>query len=450
MESDSSKEKKPKKISKYSSICSRHFLPSDFSQSQARKFLKKNAVPSIVKPSAAHQQNETQTEDEPVEVPLEDPLSNSICNLCASSSHSLTLVYDDHVSLIRKCLPFSINSNHIQKLCTECIRNMNAISSFLDKVISAQHVLANSGYNQEEEANMKRRIKVEPISNYEGESKADQEAPTIHVVDFSQRQPKQLTSQKKCEILEIVDIKPFNFDATLQQEDDEDDIQILSPKQLKVELTDPDEDGSNELELIRNYIHISTVFLKDHNYVKDESEKGGVKTEHDEVEDFLIEQSASIKICRICHKNFKSIRKYLIHKNVVHRQKKLIRNKQRKNANQVKIRKVCAKIIEQKKRKVVKLAEKKSSRKRSYSCPTCNKVFSGSKNLYQHKLSHSSNSYQCKICDKSFKRRHGLNQHIKSVHEKEKKNVCSICNYGYHLLADMVKCRHSKLKKFNN
>lgn len=474
------KSKQQKKISKYSSICSQHFLQSDFSQSQSRRFLRKNAVPSIKKSIKSFaRQNEPEVEQ--VEIDMEDPLCDS-CGLCKSTKPTLNNVVDDYLfGLIRKCLPLTtIHVNFFQKLCCDCVNSLNSFSAFIDKVMASQNVMINQNFLETEEVgifvNPVGNIKVEPITNFENEPKT----PSIQVINFTQQSPPSInrklsatsfTPQKKCEILEIVDIKPFHsFDGSLQHEpyDDEDDIQILSPKQLKVELTDPDEDGSNELEQIRNYVFVSTVFLKDHNYTKTISMKSGehnVKTEYDDdVQDFIGNCPVSnpeIKICHICHKAFRSFRKFLIHKVVFHKlvrsdkmiQKKIkLYTKNKTRFNRQKIRKICTKIIKRKKQKIEILSVKENDKKqckrvrKSYNCPTCLKTFSGPKNLYQHKISHTVPSYTCNLCDKKFKRLHGLKQHVKSIHEKEKTHVCPICRYSYFNKFDMFKCRHSKLK----
>lgn len=461
---DDTKDRKPKKVTRYSSICSRHFLPSDFSQSQTRRFLKKSAVPSIEqrRPNCSSR-HENQQEDEPVEIELEDPLSSNFCSLCRSVGSTLNVMDDYYFSLIRKCLPLTLNQTFLQKLCAECIRNLNKFSMFIDKVASFQNEIVNPNLNIQA-INISSNIKVEPTANFDDEEKL----PNIHVIDFTRQSPSinqkilsnTVAPQKKCEILEIVDIKPFHFDGSLQHEsyEEEDDIQILSPKLLKVELTDPDEDGSNELEMIRNYVFISTVFLQDHNYVRSSSLKAGeecVKKEHDDDSESFpknCKPSELFKICNLCNKSFKTFKKFLIHRSHFHPIKQL--KHRRKIVNQQKkqkIRMICARIIKKKLQKACKSfkgEEQRQRRRKSYSCPTCHKIFMGPKNLYQHKISHDTSFYSCSLCDKKFKRPHGLKQHVKSIHEKEKTHVCPICNYRYLLKADMAKCRHSKLKKF--
>ena len=457
------RDKKQKKITKYSSICSRHFLPSDFSQSQARKFLKKNAVPSLKPKSrscAIINTIECLQDDEPiVEIEEEDPLgSNDSCSLCHNSepfNSKLKLIDEFFFSLIRKCLPLIIDLNFLHKICEDCMKLLNTFSSFIDKVVQSQNTMTIPKHHSDNEPlNIKSYIKIEPIASYEDEEKISNDLNKPWSLINRNLSALTLTPPKKCEILEIVDIKPFHFDGTMHHEsyDDEDDIQILSPKQLKVEIDPDDEDGSNELEQIRNYLFISKVFLQDHNYVK-----SNVKIEfEDETTKSQIQSNVSFKLCNLCNKSFSSFKKYLAHKIHFHpitkkseKSQELNRVKTTKRQKYDKIRKICKKIIRTKKEKAeeIEKTHARVQRKKSYNCPICNKCFAGPKNLYQHKISHAPTSFTCRICDKKFQRPHGLKQHIQSIHDKDKKHVCPICNYRYLLKADMIKCRHSKLKK---
>ncbi|CRK93001.1 CLUMA_CG006621, isoform A [Clunio marinus] len=361
---------------------------------------------------------------------------------------------------------------------------------FIDRIITSQSFSLDNGRN-----NIVETIKVEPIvepnPQFESELKFHNKTPSVHVAnlgqpDFNERiEMNHLTPQKKCEILEIVDIKPFNFNMTINHEpyDEEDDIQILSPKQLKVELTDPDDVGGNELEQIRNYIFVSTVFLQDHNYscnsVPLRSIDNNVKMEHEDCgeERFNADHESShnlsidapiVKHCDLCKKSFKTPKEYIVHKIISHQRRNATKtlycpNCRKKYCNNiVKLnihKKICVKNVgrtnkklfvrkEVTKKSFTKMIRKPQSRKKdSYVCPTCSKVFSGPKNLYQHKVSHTNIHYSCNLCNKKFKRPHGLRQHVKSIHEKNKKHICPICNYRYLLKADMIKCKHSKLKQ---
>lgn len=439
-DTDKMKKQKPKKITKYSSICSKHFDPSDFVFTHSRKFLKKSAVPTF----REREFKEQPLEENTIEY-AEDPLCNSFCYFCRKFSQ-LIVVDQYYFDVIRKCLPsIVVLTPGFHRICSECTKLLNTFSAFIDMAMVSQNNLLGN-----EIQSIKRNIKVEPeFTNFEESSFHLQPAPQVMT---------SMAAQKKCEILEIVDIKPFHFENGLQHEsvyEDEDEIQILSPKPMKVELMDPDDEGSNELELIRNYVFVSTVFLQDHNYTKSDSLENvepRVKTENDEP--FEMPQTAAsvpCKQCSQCGKTFRNLKKYLIHKILNHKAQKyskrnisLKRRFSKPSTLVEKTENLQAKHpADNFRREIIKKKEKI----KSYICPTCSKEFKGSKNLYQHKISHrTASNYQCHLCNKKFKRSHGLKQHVKSIHEKEKNHKCPICNHKYLLKADMTKCRHSKLK----
>lgn len=258
------------------------------------------------------------SKDDPLQA--DDPLENyDSCSLCRNSGSVIKFelidVNDYLFSLVRKCLPLISDLKFLNKLCEDCIKQLNSFSTFIDKVVSSQSTVAISKHSDHDKMN----IKVEPIASCDDEENLTSNGITKPLSPIVGRSlsSHSFTPQKKCEILEIVDIKPFHFDGALQHEsyEDENDIQILSPKQLKVEI-DPDEFESNELEQIRNYLFISTVFLQDHNYVK-----SNVKTENDDGDDItknLPQMNPSLKGCDSCNKIFSSFKKYLIHKMFFH------------------------------------------------------------------------------------------------------------------------------------
>ncbi|XP_053695709.1 zinc finger protein 568-like [Sabethes cyaneus] len=82
-------------------------------------------------------------------------------------------------------------------------------------------------------------------------------------------------------------------------------------------------------------------------------------------------------------------------------------------------------------------------------CETCGKRFGGQVNLSQHRLTHvDEKRFACKLCPKVFKRSGGLGQHVKAFHMKIKPYQCAVCRRDFALKADMIRCRHSKLKDF--
>lgn len=368
-----------------------------------------------------------------MELGTEDPLGSDVCSLCQNGKNQQYLPIDDfYIALISKCLPFTIQFSFLHKLCTDCAQHLTTFSLFIDKIILAQNQMLPVAVenvttdNSFPAAPSVRKIKVEPISSFEQEEKL----PSIQVIDFVHQQKSQ---QQKCEILEIVDIKPFSFDGNLQHELPEDDeIQILSPKQLKVELTDHDEE--NEVS------SILSIFRQEHNYVRNdviEVAEPNVKTERIEDESSL--PSRPSKICSSCNRSFSTIRKYLVHKISQHPRSKTTRRK----LHQTSYQSLGSRNAIRKKENSIP----RPGHEKSFQCPDCPKSFSGSKNLYQHSMSHKATVYACHVCEKKFKRKHGLTQHVKSIHEQEKTQVCPVCNYRYLLKADMLRCRHSKLKR---
>lgn len=379
----------------------------------------------------------------PVIIVEEEQTENyEFCGLCRTLSRerSLILIDDNNFSIMRKCLPFvNFNLSLMQKICYECNEILNTFSSFIDRVIVAQNML-----NQEVPI---RRIDEIPRS--------------INFLPFE-------TNALTCEISEQNIVNDTSYE--------EDEIQILSPKQLKVEINDQD-DGENELELIKNYVYISTIFMYDHNYVKESNHGNNVKTEFDE--DIQVQSSRSItpsstqelvhikKVC--CKRKFNSFKQFLLHKVTKHKSKDMARDhcalcrkrfttkrslnfhkrfNCKTNIQHMKAVKInYTKFLTELKEKRIKNIQRKP-RRTSFICKICNKTFKGSKNLYQHKnATHRQSKHKCNICDKSFKMKHGLKQHIKAQHEKKKLFNCAICNHSFALKGDLKRCRHSDLKR---
>lgn len=380
----------------------------------------------------------------------------------------------------------------MQKICVDCVAILNTFSSFIDKILIAQNIFNQEIVQQHNENHVMPLvvendlriptrscqlpgIKVEPMA-FEDETKM----PFLKPINFANITPKIIkhnSSQKKLEILEIVDIKPLNFlpietnalNCDVNDSYEENECQILSPPQLKVEIA---EDGDNELELIKDFVHKSTVILQDHNYVISQQINvlRSVKKESDnEVfeEEIPVESHVEItsyKVC--CNKKFSSIRHFLLHK--IRRHNKHVSRKRCNKCtksfhneinlkyhnkihyckSQVQYKKAIQKLKE-KTRKVARIPSKSSSSKRRkiHSCHICKKLFKGSKNLYQHKLSHLESNNPCHICKKVFKRKHGLMQHIKAQHEKKKQFHCVVCNHYYALKGDLKRCKHRDLRK---
>lgn len=443
-----------KHVSKHSSVCSQHFLKSDFSHGTHRFFLKKDAFPTILN-TKVENQIESIDSNEVIE-PLYN--NNTPCNLCNSLrtvSH-LQNAEENHFLLIKKCLPAVKLNNEIHKICYDCLDQMEVFSSFIDKVVCFQHIIDPIQINQEVDT-MKSKpvninIKVEPICYVDGEddykfSSGPSSETNWRPVEIPPPQinPNVWIQKQKCEILEIVDIKPFPFLFEDQETSDEDDIKILSPQQLKVEdITDYDEfcqESQNVLEFNRNY----KMSHQDHNYV---SFQQSLKQEYDfsnEILSNLLEK----KKCLYCKKVFKNIKHLILHKIKRHnrtkltfksiRKKVLLNRHTKKQSIAIKINKNQS-IITMTKEPMIVLGKR-------FVCEVCGKVFSGPKNLYQHKFTHEdTKKYICSLCNKCFKRSNGLTQHFRAIHQGLKMHQCHVCNHMYSLKADMARCRHSDLK----
>lgn len=458
VQKSSKRNETPKSITKYSSICSLHFKSSDFNPhgKTTRKFLKRSAVPSKSSKNIQLQEVETEEPDE-ITIIDDEPLIYESCGLCRTQTimHQLNSFDEYNFTLMRKCIPFiNFNVSCMQKICVDCEAILNTFSSFIDKILIAQNLISQEIIQQQNESRQFMNIKVEPPPEDE-EVMINFERPPAK----AQRPP----TQKKLEILEIVDIKPMNF---LPYETNALNCELNEtyeecPPQLKVEIAD---EGDNELEEIKKYMFVSSVCMHDHNYFMEGQELNmrNIKTEY-EVEEISEEQpdffeSRIVKIC--CRKKFKSFRKFLLHKMVKHKKTKECKACKKLFPNEISLNhhkkyfcnhstsgnKSYKKILQRLKKKKLK---RKPKVKKSYSCPTCKKLFKGPKNLYQHKLSHRIADIACNICGQVFKRKHGLRQHIAAQHEKKRIYNCPICNHPYALKGDIKRCKHSDLKKNN-
>lgn len=160
------------KPSRWSSICSRHFLNSDFRELLSRKCLKKNAVPSLV--------TKNNISYETYHIPDQSATANSqygdedlidcndhkgtdsttdqteknreiCCRLCGDHIETSARVSIDDAEvceMLRKCLPsISVlrnNIDHLNLICKHCESHLRGYSDFLDKVLTHQRDLANN------------------------------------------------------------------------------------------------------------------------------------------------------------------------------------------------------------------------------------------------------------------------------------------------------------------
>lgn len=449
-----------KTITKYSSICSLHFKPSEFNPhgNTTRKFLKKSAVPSIISSEkfrlgVVKDQNEILVIDD-------DPIIYESCGLCKtpSAQHHLSNFDEFNFTLMRKCIPFiNFNINIMQRICVDCEAILNTFSSFIDKILIAQNLINQEIILQQNELQFLRNIKIEPSS--EEEYSINSENSSLKI----QKQP----VQKKLEILEIVDIKPMNFPGNFLPYETNALISEINESydeaapQLKFEIAD---DANDELEEIKKYMLASSVCLHDHNYHHLDVNMGNViKKEYEVREDHEISDSPVppeineiqfVKIC--CRKRFNRFKSFLLHKIIKHKKNNACKVCKKVFLNEVSLKHhkkyLCQKLTKKFYKKIIenirkKKVSEKPKNKKFYSCPACRKLFKGPKNLYQHKLSHRVANITCKICGQIFKRKHGLKQHIAAQHERKRIYNCPTCNHPYALKGDIKRCKHSDLKK---
>lgn len=165
--------------SKWSSICSRHFLPSDFRIQHLRKCLKRSACPSVTMKSLDFNS-----------IPATDfneshyKVKKIMCRLCArggAECQSKSIL--ELNSTLIKCLPticLKTVDNLPNEICGDCIKKLVQFSLFIDRVasvqkdlfgINSQHTDDNLTFNEclKESATKPMIIKQEPIVNIKQE-----------------------------------------------------------------------------------------------------------------------------------------------------------------------------------------------------------------------------------------------------------------------------------------
>lgn len=281
--------------------------------------------------------NVTVKKEAPKNLIEEKTLSDRICALCLSyvvdpTRKELELYLD----LIKKCLPKLILTPEKilnKKVCANCIENLLMISNFWDRIYSIQNELDSEAVDNSENSDdptssqessdqntvyentrihlnpaPKILIKKEPVTFEEDEEYSNAEE--------CQMEPP--ASERKCEILEVLDIKPdLTYDFMKS---------IGMASAMKVELSNEEEDCVVEEEEIieseSDYIG-SYLVSHDHCYVMRTQEDSNSPWDNrgfQEVEeaslngiqdDFSIIQG---KTCNFCFKSFNSTKKMLIHK----------------------------------------------------------------------------------------------------------------------------------------
>lgn len=152
------------KPSRWSSICSRHFIEADFREYLSRKCLKKNAIPSVqAKSNITYEtyhiqmhsndnnvqiaRSEPETIDDHEHCPDKQTTHREYCGLCGTLvDHLLYNAFgslDDYDinTMYHKCLPTIRIPNDegcSRIICRECITQLQQYSKFVDRVVAHQ------------------------------------------------------------------------------------------------------------------------------------------------------------------------------------------------------------------------------------------------------------------------------------------------------------------------
>lgn len=395
---------------------------------------------------------ESQTQEEETE-PLNEindsiSVTEEICGLCQESSQlAVENRLENYIDLVTKCLPgLNINFENIlnKKICQNCINCLIQFSKFIDKITIVHSSLELTNISHLVQKPLQIKKEPDPICEEEENGDYGDECVIVPV------------SEKKCEILEIVDIKPdLNFDFS------------GAFNSLKVELCEPRE-FDYDLEPIMFASH-------DHSYHQLKNE-----FENEYSSKAISPKRIPGKVCNKCPRAFFSTKSLLVHKQTSHRVIKInevVRKSLKKFKNLFKCQNCrkyfkrkeslriplldCRKQVEEKKTEeiaigsyglasiqaqffILKFILVIPPEPKKFICDFCSKSFSGYRNLYQHKKGHTTQTISCTLCPSKFKRKNGLSQHIKSVHLNIKPHTCSICQKKYFFKTDMVRCKHSK------
>lgn len=68
---------------------------------------------------------------------------------------------------------------------------------------------------------------------------------------------------------------------------------------------------------------------------------------------------------------------------------------------------------------------------KQYACNLCSEVFPTRRSVYEHVRKHNGEKALCNICGKFLSDRNNLNKHHQSVHLKQKKHSCTMCDKRY-------------------
>ncbi|XP_055921231.1 zinc finger protein 813 [Eupeodes corollae] len=164
------------KPSKWSAICSRHFVPEDFRNVNSRKTLKKTAVPTLktstwtdhsqeMLPSLSIQNHETD---------MKIPESNCrLCGICCRPVATFATNFEIF-GMIQKCFPtlnIQLDDNLPKDMCSGCLKRLNSFSEFIDLVLNTQKHLHGTIRSEKFIKPPERQLKIkqEPVVNVKQE-----------------------------------------------------------------------------------------------------------------------------------------------------------------------------------------------------------------------------------------------------------------------------------------
>lgn len=149
--------------SRWSSICSRHFLSSDFRGHLCRKYLKPLAIPTVTIKKLEFNTFDLDMNDNFAIDDQADRTHDQLCRLCArvESIEDLSTAasgsIDDPLtaSNIAKCLPTTIqldaSDQFPKKVCAECLTKIQQFSLFVDVVADVQEYFLRMPFRSRDE-----------------------------------------------------------------------------------------------------------------------------------------------------------------------------------------------------------------------------------------------------------------------------------------------------------
>uniref|UniRef100_A0A6P4EQ88 Uncharacterized protein LOC108041919 n=1 Tax=Drosophila rhopaloa TaxID=1041015 RepID=A0A6P4EQ88_DRORH len=264
--------------SKWSALCSRHFVDEDFNCSNNRKTLKKSAVPSVrvqeedslnvhmerVSPSARLTHKQT------LASAAEPPATGvkATCRFCGSSSNNCSS-FDKSFELfgmIQKCFPTLqiLQDDTLPKdICKECCLLLERFSQFIDVVMMAQSEL---------QRNYRRQLKIkqEPLVRVKQEACENLDNLFPDEMDMGLEQDEGCDQEETEQKFQFCDFPMLNSQDIINNCDimeiiNLDDPFINIPDDTDVGQSERTQPGRTANEMLQNEL-----LTEEHNYAKEE------------------------------------------------------------------------------------------------------------------------------------------------------------------------------------